>query len=1039
MLPLLVLPLAQAAVAAAPEVTAATTAATALPWWRVGYGVWLLALLTILVPTILSWFLAKALRVSDMWGRLATVLTALVAGLAVIALGWPPRLGIDLKGGVILVYEVDGSKQVGGQVEDAIGKIESLLTAREGRLGTATRTADGRIGVKLETTDAASRASFIDGVEKLDFGGAKVRLAKAPVAADALDLEFEVEGRSAAVDMDKLVAAVARRVNPGGQKEVTVRRYGLDQLEVIVPEVDQSEVDLIKKIVSSAGVLEFRITANRDDPRHRRVIDLGERSVGETVVDGGGPIGRWIELDTTKFSADENRGLVTRNASDGSVQVLVVLDRFDVTGGYLTRAVSSFDPQSLAPCVNFSFNSAGSSLFGVLTSSNLPDPANRLTSRLGIVLDGVLLSAPAIRSTISSNGQITGNFEQRDVESLVGVLNAGSLPAALYSEPISEQRISPQLGADTIRSGARAMLLATIVVLAFMLAYYRFSGLVADLAVLLNIILVVALMISIKAAFTLAGLAGLVLSVGMAVDANVLIYERMREETDRGAALRMAIRNGFQRAFSTILDSNLTTVITGVVLFFIGTDQLKGFAVTLILGLLLNLFTAVFCSRVMFDLAERNGWIRKLNMGRIFGVTNFEFVRWVRPAILGSALFILAGLAAAAQRGQGLFDIDFTGGTSVQVAFKPGKAPDIADVRAAVKALPDTAVSAVTVDGESQARFKVDTSLRDTAEVQRTLQTVFPDSLLTYEMSFADVATAPAAEGQTADAARTTATLTFPSKINQATLREKIEATLTAEGVGAVPFAIAAPGAVARSKPYEIWTLSSGMDAETTARVLGRMKSDLAGTPVYLSANSIGGKVAGNTKVTAVYALLASLGIIVLYVWLRFQNVAFGLAAVVALIHDVLVAVACLAISHYVAPFLGWALVDDFKISLDVVAALLTIIGFSINDTIVIFDRLRELRGKAQYVTAPMIDKAVNQTLSRTALTSGTAFLATLILFLFGGAGIHAFAFTMLVGIITGTYSTIYIASPIVLWLQRWFAEAPAGAAAAASRAAGTA
>jgi SecD/SecF fusion protein len=1038
MLPLLVLPLAQAAVAAAPEVAAATTAATALPWWRVGYGVWLLALLTILVPTILAWFLAKALRVSDMWGRLATVLTALVAGLAIIALGWPPRLGIDLKGGVILVYEVDGSKQVGGQVEDAIGKIESLLTAREGRLGTATRIADGRIGVKLETTDAASRASFIDGVEKLDYGGAKVRLAKAPVAADALDLEFEVEGRSAAVDMDKLVAAVARRVNPGGQKEVTVRRYGIDQLEVIVPEVDQSEVDSIKKVVSKSGVLEFRITANRDDPRHRRVIELGERSVGESVVDGGNPVGRWILLNTEKFGADERGGLVTRNAADGNVEVLVVLDRFDVTGGYLTRASSNFDPQSLAPCVNFSFNSAGSSLFGVLTSSNLPDPANRLKSRLGIVLDGELLSAPGIESTISSNGQITGNFRQRDVDEIVEVLNAGSLPTALYSEPISEQRISPQLGADTIRSGARAMLLATIVVLAFMLAYYRFSGLVADLAVLLNIILVVALMISIKAAFTLAGLAGLVLSIGMAVDANVLIYERMREETDRGAALRMAIRNGFQRAFSTILDSNLTTVITGVVLFFIGTDQLKGFAVTLILGLLLNLFTAVFCSRVMFDLAERNGWIRKLNMGRIFGVTNFEFVRWVRPAILGSAVFILAGLAAAAQRGQGLFDIDFTGGTSVQVAFKPGKAPDIADVREAVKALPNTAVSAVTVDGESP-RFKVDTSLRDTAEVQRTLQTVFPDSLLTYEMSFADVATAPASEGQAAEAARTTATLTFPSKINQATLREKIEATLAAEGVGAVPFAIEAPGAVARSKPYETWKLASGMDAETTARVLGKMKSDLAGTPVYFSANSIGGKVAGNTKVTAVYALLASLGMIVLYVWLRFQNVAFGLAAVVALIHDVLVAVACLAISHYVAPFLGWALVDDFKISLDVVAALLTIIGFSINDTIVIFDRLRELRGKAQYVTAPMIDKAVNQTLSRTVLTSGTAFLATLILFLFGGSGIHAFAFTMLVGIITGTYSTIYIASPIVLWLQRWFAEAPAGAAAAASRAAGTA
>jgi SecD/SecF fusion protein len=192
-------------------------------------------------------------------------------------------------------------------------------------------------------------------------------------------------------------------------------------------------------------------------------------------------------------------------------------------------------------------------------------------------------------------------------------------------------------------------------------------------------------------------------------------------------------------------------------------------------------------------------------------------------------------------------------------------------------------------------------------------------------------------------------------------------------------------------------------------------------TPVYLSANSIGGKVAGNTKVTAIYALLASLLMIVLYVWLRFQNMAFGIAAVVALAHDVLVTVACLALSRYVAPFMGWALVDDFKISLDVVAALLTIVGFSINDTIVIFDRLRELRGKGQFVTAAMIDKAVNQTLSRTVLTSGTAFLATLILYVFGGQGIHTFAFAMLVGIVTGTYSTVYIASPIVLWLQNRF------------------
>jgi len=461
------------------------------------------------------------------------------------------------------------------------------------------------------------------------------------------------------------------------------------------------------------------------------------------------------------------------------------------------------------------------------------------------------------------------------------------------------------------------------------------------------------------------------------------------------------------------------------VLYVMGTDQLKGFAVTLILGLVLNLFTAVFCARVVFDLAERNRWLTKISMAKLFGTTDFKFVRWVKPAIVASLAFILLGLAAAAKRGQGLFDIDFTGGTSVQVAFKPGQGLDIADVRKAVAVLPDVAVSAVTgADIAADLRYKIDTSLRDDDQVERMLREVFPGRLATYSMGFGDVVSA-AADGKPADGTSlsTAVELDFPEMINLPTLRATINDALKAEGLADAPFDLdvsgaATKGGASRTKPYRNWSLSTSLDVETTRRVVQRVATKLSDTPVYLSANSIGGKVAGNTKVTALYALLASLLMIVLYVWVRFQNVAFGLAAVVALIHDVLVAVACLAFSSFVAPFLGWALVDDFKISLDVVAALLTIVGFSINDTIVIFDRLRELRGKGQFVTADMIDKAVNQTLSRTILTSGTALLATVILYLFGGQGIHAFAFTMLVGILTGTYSTIYIAAPIVLWLQ---------------------
>jgi SecD/SecF fusion protein len=395
------------------------------------------------------------------------------------------------------------------------------------------------------------------------------------------------------------------------------------------------------------------------------------------------------------------------------------------------------------------------------------------------------------------------------------------------------------------------------------------------------------------------------------------------------------------------------------------------------------------------------------------------------------------------QRGAGLFDIDFTGGTSVQVAFKPDQGLDIAEVRQKVAGLPDVAVSGVTAaDGVANLRYKIDTSLRDDDAVEAALQDAFPGRLATYSMGFGEITSAAKQdEKKDGDAGKnaketvqtlgTIAPLDFPEKINLLTLRSTIKEAMEAEGVGDAPFELEAEGMTGRSRPYRNWALATSLEPDVARRVLERVAKKLNETPVYLSANTIGGKVAGNTKVTAVYALLASLLMIVLYVWLRFQNVAFGLAAVVALAHDVLVAVACLALSKFVAPVMGWALVDDFKISLDVVAALLTIVGFSINDTIVIFDRLRELRGKSQFVTGPMIDKAVNQTLSRTILTSGTAFLATLILYLFGGQGIHAFAFTMLVGIITGSYSTIFIASPIVLWLQGRMAPATAGSPAA--------
>ncbi len=1025
--------------AAGGEAAATVPAGTA--WWQAPGAGWLIALAVVAGATLLAWLIAKALRVPDMWGRIAAVLIALAGGATICGLGWPPRLGIDLKGGLILVYEVAAGRQAQTRVDDAVAGIERILASQDGESATLERKGAGRVNVRLAGKDAAAREAFLAAMKEATFDRVSVKEASRTDGTDALEVSYDLAPQSAPVPMDKLVAAVSRRVNPGGQKEVTVRQFGLDQIEVILPEVEQSEVEQIKKIISSAGVLEFRIVANRADPRHRTAITQAEGFRGQTVRLQGEPAARWVRIDPAKMPVDAS--MVTRTAADGGVEVLAMLDRFNVTGGDLSRVSPDIDDASLAPCVSFLLNSRGAAKFSVLTSRNLPDPNNGLTSRLGILLDDTLQSAPVIRSTISSSGQITGNFDQREVDEIVEILNAGSLPAALEREPISEQRISAQLGDDTIRSAGQSMLVATIVVLTFMLAYYRFSGLVADLAVLLNIVLVVALMISFKVAFTLAGLAGLVLSVGMAVDANVLIYERMREELDRGAAVRMAIRNGFQRAFSTIIDSNLTTLITGIVLFAIGTDQLKGFAITLILGLALNLFTAVFCSRVVFDLAERSGWLRKLSMGRLLSATSLRFVRWAPVAAAISLAVIAAGLAAAARRGSELFDIDFTGGTSVQVELKEGQELPIAEVRKLVGSkLESATVSGVAVSDEAAGRrFKIDTSNQDEQEVERLLQEAFPGRLATYGMQVGVVGPGPDAaregEAKPDEPARliTSVPLTFPERITGKALTAKLQETLDAASISDAEFDLqpaegGAGTSLSPTQPQRLWILSTSLDQATTRSLVDRMAKELADTPAYLSANAIGGKVAGNTRVTAVYALLASLALIVLYVWVRFQNVAFGIAAVVALIHDVLVALAALALSRYLAPFLGWAQVDEFRISLDVVAALLTIVGFSINDTIVIFDRLREIRGKAKFVTGEMIDRAVNQTLSRTILTSGTALLAVLVLYLLGGPGIHAFAFTMLVGVITGTYSTVYIAAPLVLWLQHRF-----GLAAASERA----
>jgi SecD/SecF fusion protein len=1017
-----------------------------IPWY-IGL---LVAVATIAGSFFLGGYLGRKLRMPDHGWKIGICLFSLLASAMVVLMGPPLKLGIDLSGGVILVYEVDPTTKKPGEI----------------------------------------------------------------------------------VDMDKLVAAVTRRVNPGGQKEVTIRTYGVEQIEIAIPEVEEAEVQRIERIISRAGNLEFRILAN-----NRNDKELIERALAEPnkmqIFDASGNLLAWWvpvkEGEEQHFAGYPEIARRTRKIKGGTRQVMEILvenDIYSVTGGYLTQASPGTD-QKGQPCVHFNFNATGGQLFGELTGNHLPDKLTDFTYKLGIILDGDLYSAPSIQSTIFDHGEITGSFTKEQVQELVNVLNAGSLPAALTKEPISKLYSGPTLGRDTIRKSTNAMIISSILVPLFMLWYYRFSGLVANIALFLNMLMLFAVMLTIKAAFTLTGFAGLALTVGMAVDNNVLVYERLREELERGATVRMAIRNAFHRAGATIIDCNLTHMIAATVLYMIGSDQVKGFAVTLWLGVATSMYTSVFVARVIFDIAEKRQWITKVKMLRVIGHTNIDFMGWFPYCLVGSILVTVMAIVVSFYRGQGLFDIDFTGGISVQALFDQPQ--DTAMVRNKLtNRLPDVAVSDVRIEGEAPGlRFEIDTSESDMEKVKGVLSKEFGDKLARNTVAFAkptlveavsrgpaekalpakpadapkksqsrldlpqktllamaggnsltlalaDVPgksapakppaappavkaeavqkTAPAqavevprpktvprkplpsetpqkaasiaaekpAAGPDPYAGGAQTRLTFKVPLNQMAAKQLITAAIEASklAIEAVPFQLSRPDFVeGDNTKYKEWDLKVLLPPAKAEALLITLKRHIADNPIFPASNTIGGAVAGNTRLHAVYALAASWVCIIIYLWVRFQGVAFGVAAVVALIHDVLVMLGAVALSIYIAPFLGFLMVEPIKVNLPIVAAFLTIIGYSVNDTIVVFDRIREVRGKDPSLTRKMVNDSTNQTLSRTLLTSFTVFLVVVVLYLFGGEAVHGFAFALLVGVATGTYSSIYVAAPILMWL----------------------
>jgi len=732
--------------------------------------------------------------------------------------------------------------------------------------------------------------------------------------------------------------------------------------------------------------------------------------------------------------------------------ILCTLDRQNVTGSFLSRAYATHD-ERLQPAVGFQFNRQGARRFGQLTREHLPEEGDAFKYQLAILLDNLVMSAPSINSEIRDSGIIEGGgqgFKPKEVQHLINILQAGSLPASLNPTPAQEEKVGPTLGEDSIAKGWRAIWVSMLVVPIFMVIYYRFAGIVAVIALVANMILLIGTMAFMQATFSLPGLAGLALTIGMAVDANVLVFERMREEKERGASIAQQIRNGFNRAWVTIFDSHVTNLLAAIVLYAVGTEEVKGFALTMIIGMLWNLYTAVFMSRVIFETAYAQGWIKKLRMLKMWDKTNIDFIGPRYYCMAGSLILILLGLVAFFYRGRTMYNIDFTGGTLVTIRLDESdttvqslsESRRAGFVRQKAGVLPDVTVESLRVGNDTRlARFNIRTTDQDADQVKNKILDAFGPSLARVKMTIGEAKPIPAAPA--GDASKTGPALTtrfaggrqYPLGFNTTAFNS----TQSPAQVVAAEFAKVLEGAGitnptlrfeilsgAEGSPGEAGTTGSNLvlrtdlEPDIAQAQLGKLKDSLASNRdlLFERITNFGGTVASETRTLALIATVASWVIIIVYLWWRFHSFTYGLAAVLAVVHDVLITLGAIAVSYWLArvPIISSLfMIDQFKIDLPIVAAFLTLIGFSVNDTIVIFDRIREIKGKTPHLTTKMVNDAINQTLSRTILTSLTAWLVVVILYILGGEGLHGFAFALVVGFLSGTYSTVYIATPILI------------------------
>lgn len=809
------------------------------------------------------------------------------------------RLGLDLQGGMHLVLKVNLPKAEENTLEFAANDLKDVLSEES---ISAVRTKTGSKDVIVFTLPNSGAVESVQKLVAEDFPdiNVEVQAKEGSFPRILLSLKQEKKDYIRTHAVEQSLEILRNRIDQFGVAEPVIIRQGEDEIVIQLPGIKDPKRAL--KLLGDTAQLEFKVVADAEGLNLQELIQEARTS------------GQWKDGEPTKKL---NRALQTRLPDNTTLYFekdvdkttkletftpLLLENKILMTGDMIKDAQVRIGGSFNEPYVSLDMTSRGGKVFGHITEQNVG-------RRMAIVLDDVVRSAPVIREKIlGGSAQISGSFSHEEAADLAIVLRVGALPAPV--EIIQNMTVGASLGQDSINKGLSSGIFGTLLVLGFMFIYYRLSGVIANTALALNILLLFSGLAVLNATLTLPGIAGIILSIGMAVDANVLIFERMREEYALGKSVRSSIDSGFGKAFLTIVDSQVTTLITALALFMFGTGPIKGFAVTLSLGIIFNLFAALFFSRLMFDLVNSGRPMKKLNFLTIAKKPNIDFLKMRKIAFAVSGVLVLIGLIAFIQigRGQANLGVDFTGGSLLQ--YKVDQDFTMSEVRDAFHNQGMKEVNLQEVENEHRLIVKVkkaDVVIANLGDsVQQILKTGLPDKNFVLE-----------------------------------------------------------------------------------------------------SQSEIGSSVSSVLRNKAIQAIFISLAGVIVYLAFRF-DIRFGLAAAIATFHDVIVV-------------LGICWLTNTEITLLIVTALLTLAGYSLNDSVVVFDRIRENMTKSDsHSLIAAINQSINEVMSRTIVTSLTTGIVLLALFLLGGSVIHDFAFALLCGIGVGTYSSIFIASPVLtLWGDR--------------------